>query len=205
MYRCCHHENIVYKWHQNLFISIFWLLKTLKPKVHLDCEGSCYDYPVNAYRDFSPRVRVADIDNYQTHHSYGVNQIENTPLECHVGSDYQVEEFRKHNLVVWLAKCRDVQLQYEELALWIKWINDEMASQLGMCLYGNAQLELSEFLRAELFDYAKLKHSLTKRFCRPERETAFPSVSPFIWLHKSRPVYMEFVYILPIHVILWTL
>ena len=48
-----------------------------------------------------------------------------------------------------------------------------MASQLAMSLRGNAQRVLSEITREELFDYERLKCSLTQRFCPPERETAF--------------------------------
>ncbi|VDI38301.1 Hypothetical predicted protein [Mytilus galloprovincialis] len=67
----------------------------------------------------------------------------------------------------------DYICHFEQVALWNRWSEDEMAAQLTMCLRGNAQRALSELSREELFNFERLKRSLTQRFCPPERETAY--------------------------------
>ncbi|CAC5361832.1 unnamed protein product [Mytilus coruscus] len=67
----------------------------------------------------------------------------------------------------------DYICHFEQVALWSRWSEDEMAAQLTICLRGNAQRALSELSREELFNFNRLKRSLTQRFCPPERETAY--------------------------------
>ena len=67
----------------------------------------------------------------------------------------------------------DYICHFEQVGLWNGWSENEMAAQLAMCLRGSAQRVLSEISREELFNYEKLKFSLTQRFCPPERETAY--------------------------------
>ncbi|CAC5405106.1 unnamed protein product [Mytilus coruscus] len=59
---------------------------------------------------------------------------------------------------------------FEQVALWNRWSEDEMAAQLTMCLRGNAQRALSELSREELFNFERLKRSVTQRNRRRKGE-----------------------------------
>lgn len=71
------------------------------------------------------------------------------------------------------AEWPDNICHFEQVALWNKWSEYEMASQWAMCLRGIARRALSEISRDDLSNYGRLKFSLTQRFCPPERETAY--------------------------------
>ena len=66
----------------------------------------------------------------------------------------------------------DYICHFEQVSRWNRWSESDMAAQLAMSLRGNAQRILSELTTAELSNYRFLKHSLSQRFCPPEREIA---------------------------------
>ena len=70
------------------------------------------------------------------------------------------------------TEWQDHICHFEQVALWNGWTESEKASQLAICLRGNAQRVLSELTPAELSDYQRLKSALAQRFNPPERETA---------------------------------
>ena len=66
----------------------------------------------------------------------------------------------------------DYICHFEQVSRWNRWSESDMAAQLAMSLRGNAQRILSELTTAELSNYRFLKHSLSQRFCPPQREIA---------------------------------
>ena len=67
----------------------------------------------------------------------------------------------------------DFICQFEQTATWNEWSLDEMATQLAMCLVGEAATILSCIEKQKLRDYYTIKQLLSNRFCPKERQRAY--------------------------------
>jgi hypothetical protein len=67
----------------------------------------------------------------------------------------------------------DYLVDFEQVAAWNRWNNQEKGQQLTMCLRGNAQKILSDLTLGQLSDYIALRHVLSQRFDHREAEIAY--------------------------------